>query len=707
MWNLGLLPEEALEDGYAGASLGMECAGVVSATGPEEAEFSVGDHVVAFVKGGFTSHVIAPAFAVRKISSTLSFEAAATIPVAFLTAYYSLVHLAQLKRGETLLIHGGAGAVGLAALQIARHVGATVIATAGTGEKRALLRNLGADRVLNSRTLSFADEVMKHTGAKGVDVVLNSLAGEAMLRSMDCLRPFGRFIELGKRDFYANTHIGLRPFRRNLTYFGVDVDQLLTGHPELTGQLFDDLLKHFESGLLVPLPHRVFAGEQIGEAFRVMQRSGHIGKIVVRPATRPTESLPHPGKFPVSADGWHIVVGGTSGFGFATAEWLADRGARHLVLASRSGTVHEELNAKIEDLRTLGLTVHLATLDVTDRNQCEILLTELQRIRPVKGIVHAAMVLEDRLIENLDREAIEKVLAPKVAGALNLQELSHGLKLDYLLLFSSATTLLGNPGQFNYVAANAYLEGLADQMQQTGIPAVAVAWGAIEDTGYLARNIHSNASLQKRFASSLVSARIALNGLDLAFDASGQPIVAVLSVAQIDWSMAKRELAVARAPFFGAVVSGAGARQSMDAAATLEKLKGLPLEEATTVLLDMVVEEIARVLRLVPKEVDRHRPLAEIGMDSLMMLELRATVESTLQVDLPMMSLATGITPSDIARRVAALLLGANQPEKVSGRLMALSGSHLGTEVERVDSEEHLAAAKAVLEQSKKLQGSL
>jgi acyl carrier protein len=317
------------------------------------------------------------------------------------------------------------------------------------------------------------------------------------------------------------------------------------------------------------------------------------------------------------------------------------------------------------------------------------------------------MVLEDRLIENLDGEAIDSVLAPKVGGALNLQAMSLGLSLDYLLLFSSATTLLGNPGQFNYVAANAYLEGLASQMQERGVPAVAVAWGAIEDTGYLARNIQSNTSLQKRFASSLVSARTALSGLDLAFDASGKPIVAVLSVAQIDWSMAKRELAVARAPFFGAVVSGAGSRQSMDAAATLEKLKGLPLEEATGVLLDMVVEEIARVLRLVPKEVDRHRPLAEIGMDSLMMLELRATVESSLQVDLPMMSLATGITPSDIARRIAALLLGATQPEKVSGRLMALSGSHLGTEVEGVDSEEHLAAAKAVLEQSRKLQGSL
>jgi NADPH:quinone reductase-like Zn-dependent oxidoreductase/acyl carrier protein/SAM-dependent methyltransferase len=707
MWNLGLLPEEALEDGYAGASLGMECAGVVAAVGPGETALSPGDRVVAFVKGGFSSHVIAPAFALRRIPPAMSFDAAATIPVAFLTAYYSLVHLAQLKRGETVLIHGGAGAVGLAALQVAHLVGATIIATAGTDEKRALLRDLGVQHVLNSRTLAFADEVMKHTQDKGVDVVLNSLAGEAMVRSMDCLRPFGRFVELGKRDFYANTHIGLRPFRRNLTYHGVDVDQLLTGHRELTGQLFGEVLAHFETGQFVPLPHRIFPGDQITDAFRLMQRSGHIGKIVVRPADRPTGTRLQAARFPVSIDGWHLIVGGTSGFGFAMAEWLADRGARHLVLASRSGTVSQELDAKIAELRTAGVTVDLVQLDVTDSTNCEALLAGLQRVRPVKGIVHAAMVLEDRLIENLDQEAIETVLAPKVGGGLNLERLSRKMKLDYLLLFSSATTFLGNPGQFNYVAANAYLEGLARKAQQAGVPAVAVAWGAIEDTGYLARNIQNNASLRKRFASSLVSARNALNGLDLAFDANGKPTISALSIAQVDWSMVKRELAVGRAPFFSAVISGAGARQSIDAAATLEKLKGVSIEEATTVLLDMVVDEIARVLRLPSKEVDRHRPLAEIGMDSLMMLELRATVESTLQVDLPMMSLANGITPSDVARRVAGLLLGGDQLEKVPGRLMALSGSHLGTELEQVDRQEHLAAAKAVLEHSSKLQGSL
>jgi len=197
MWNLGLLPEEALENGYAGSSLGMECAGIVSAVGEGVRGPAIGDRVMAFVSAGFSTHVVAPAFAVRPIPVQLTFEAAASLPVAFLTAYYSLVHLGGLKRGETILIHGGAGAVGLAALQIAQYCGASVIATAGSEEKRALLRDLGVAAVFNSRTLAFADDVLVYTGGKGVDVVLNSLAGEAMVRSMDCLRPFGRFIELG------------------------------------------------------------------------------------------------------------------------------------------------------------------------------------------------------------------------------------------------------------------------------------------------------------------------------------------------------------------------------------------------------------------------------------------------------------------------------------------------------------------------------
>lgn len=715
MWNLGLLPAEALEDGYAGAQLGMECTGMVSAVGPEVEGLAVGDPVVAFVSGGFASHVVAPAFAVSPLPAGLSLEAAATLPVAFMTAYYSLVHLAGLKRGETVLVHGGAGAVGLAALQVARFCGARLIATAGSEEKRALLRDLGADVVLNSRTLAFADEVAAHTEGRGVDVVLNSLAGEAMIRSMDCLRPFGRFVELGKHDFYANTHLGLRPFRRNLTYFGVDIDQLIVEHRDLTRALFGELVALFARGELTPLPHRVFEGERIGEAFRLMQRSAHIGKIVVRPARRATDAATSAGRFPVDATGVHLIIGGTGGFGLATAAWLAARGARQLVLASRSGQLSEEARLQVEALRQSGIDVLVAAVDVTDGPALQRLLRSLAARGPLKGIVHAAMVLDDRLIESMDREAIDKVLQPKVSGAVHLLGAARGLPLDYLLLYSSATTLLGNPGQFNYVAANGFLEGLAQQGRRDGVPTLAVAWGGIEDTGYLSRNLSANAALRKRFASSLITAEAALEALDLACDADGRLTLATLAIARIDWAMARRELAVTRGPSFAGIVPAASARQSASSAATLETLRTMSIDQASETLLEMVAEEIARVLRLPAKEVDRHRPLAEIGMDSLMMLELRSTVEDTLQVDLPIMSLANGITPADVARRIATLVVGDGHKSgdageangRVTGPLAALSASHVAGDVEAMDPAARQAGVRVVLERARRQEGPL
>jgi acyl carrier protein len=315
----------------------------------------------------------------------------------------------------------------------------------------------------------------------------------------------------------------------------------------------------------------------------------------------------------------------------------------------------------------------------------------------------------------MDREAIDTVLQPKVTGALHLTEAARDLSLDYLMFYSSATTLLGNPGQFNYVAANGFLEGLAQQGRLQGLPTLAVAWGGIEDVGYLSRNLSANASLRKRFASSMITAAAALDALDLACDTKGRLTTATLAIARIDWAMARRELAVTRAPSFAGVVPAAGARQSTSSAATLEKLKLMSIDQASESLLEVVVEEIARVLRLPAKEVDRHRPLAEIGMDSLMMLELRSTVEDTLQVDLPIMSLANGITPADVARRIATLVVGGDNNggvggetgSAVTGALAALSASHVAGDVEAMDPESREAGVRAVMERTRRLEGPL
>src|SRR5690625_3267503 len=367
MWTIGLMPEEALEEGFAGPTLGMECSGVITAVGEGVTGMQTGMRVLAFAPACFSSHVIVSTRAVAPIPGDLSLEEAATIPSTFFTAYYALVHLAQIEAGERVLLHGGAGGVGLAALQIAKWRGAEVFATSGSPEKRALLRLLGADHVLDSRSLEFADQILTLTGGEGVDVVLNSLAGEAMERSLQLLRPFGRFLELGKRDFYGGTRLGLRPFRQNISFYGIDADQLLTRRPQLAGRLFREMVELFREGELRPLPYRRFDYREVVQAFRLMQQSGHIGKIVVSTPPEAARRLPDvaaPLTLPAQAS--YLVAGGLGGFGLETARWLFEKGARHLVLLGRSGASSDQARAGVEALRAKGAEVLVEACDLAD-----------------------------------------------------------------------------------------------------------------------------------------------------------------------------------------------------------------------------------------------------------------------------------------------------------------------------------------------------
>src|SRR3712207_4168007 len=281
MITLGLLPEDALEGGYTGKALGMECSGTISAVGPGVDGLEVGDAVMTSAPGALrTNLTIDAGFVVRK-PDHISFEEAATIPITFLTAYYSLHHLGRMQAGDRVLVHAAAGGVGLAAIQLAQRAGAEVYATAGTPAKRDLLRALGVPYVMDSRSLSFADEVMQFTGGQGVDIVLNSLAGEAIAKSLAVLSPYGRFIEIGKRDIYEDSKLGLRPFRNNLSLFAVDLDKLCAQRPELVQSFLRDVMRGFEDGSLHPLPHRVFSVSDVVNAFRYMAQARHTGKVVV------------------------------------------------------------------------------------------------------------------------------------------------------------------------------------------------------------------------------------------------------------------------------------------------------------------------------------------------------------------------------------------------------------------------------------------
>jgi len=684
MWALGLLPEEALEDGFAGPTLGMECCGTVISCGPGATRFKPGDRVITFAPACFASHVTVHESGCAPMPSTVSSEEAATIPVTFLTAYYALVHLAHLSEGETVLIHGGAGGVGLAALQIAQWRGARIIATAGSPEKRATLSLLGADEVLDSRSLAFVDEVMDLTDGEGVDVVLNSLFGEAMERSIEVLKPFGRFLELGKRDYYGNTRIGLRPFRQNLTYFGIDADQLLTRQPKLAEDLFEKLVGLFEDGTLSPLPYRAFDADDVVDAFRLMQQAGHIGKIVLRPPQVPSNLGPAAQELKLDPAAVYVIAGGFGGFGAALLHRLADKGAKHLAILSRRGASNDDAQTVIAALEARGVSASGYACDITDPSAVEKTLCDIRdQGHPIKGVFHTAMVLDDRLITNLDSAALTRVMAPKVRGADLLDRLTANDPLDHFVLYSSATTLVGNPGQANYVAANGYLEALARKRRAEGKPGLAVAWGAISDAGYLARNEDVNEMLSRKLGRHALTAEEALDGLErLMTLPDPSPALASIGYARIDWYAASKDLALVGTPLtdllgLGSGDDEAGAEGMVDLHALLE---GMDAITAAQTVAKLLAAEIGKILRIASEEIDPHKPLSEIGMDSLMALELRMSAERQLGIDIPLMSLANGATLLDLSTKVANRILGEESESGLSADAQQLANQHVNGE---------------------------
>jgi phthiocerol/phenolphthiocerol synthesis type-I polyketide synthase C len=666
MYALGLLSDEAIENGFAGATIGLECAGKITRIGKQVIQFAVGERVVGFGPACFANRVFTKAAAISYIPRSLSSEAAATIPSTFLTSYYALVHLGRLQAGEKILIHGAAGGVGLAAIQIARWCGAEIFATAGSDEKRDLLRMMGVNHVLDSRSLSFAEDVMSITRGLGIDMVLNSLAGEAINRNLSILKPFGRFLELGKRDFYENTRIGLRPFRNNITYFGIDADQLMNERPELTAKLFGEVMDLFDKGILHALPFTRFEARDVVEAFRYMQQSQQIGKIVVTyrngiPAVDVLSSnavdlnevnLKATDRLVLDKDASYVVTGGLGGFGLRTAQWLADIGARHLILLGRRGPDTDEARTGIQSLESMGVKVSAYACDVTDETALSATLSPW--MPDIKGVIHAAAVIEDSLIENLSAEQLERVIRPKVTGALNLHRLTENQSLDFFVLFSSATTLFGNPGQAAYIAANAGLEAIAAMRRANGLPVTCMLWGAIGDAGFLARNLQVKEALQHRMGGQALSSAEALDQLEQAilhqYNNEG--------VLELDFTALSKFLPSAQSPRFSEL-----ARLSSHHDQDTQKIENIPslLKELdqialNVVFIDIVKNELSHILRIAPDKIDSSKSIYDMGLDSLMGVELVVALEVRFGVRLSVMAISENPSIEKLAQRLISLL---------------------------------------------------
>ncbi|WP_437568352.1 type I polyketide synthase [Sorangium sp. So ce542] len=622
---MGIYPTEDPRDVH----LGDECSGVVSRVG-EGVDLAPGDEVIALAPGAFASHVTVPRSCVFEKSKRLTFEEAAGLPIAGATARYALSHLARLEAGQRILIHAAAGGVGLAATQLAMMLGAEVIATAGTEEKRDYLRGLGVKHVFDSRRLDFKDQVLDVTKNAGVDVVLNSIAGDALEKSLELLAPFGHFIEIGKVDIYKNTPLGMRNLRHNASFHAVDLTALLARKPALVREIVEVLLTLVESGRLAAPRTESFCISNAAKALKHVSQSKHIGKVVLTVPAAPVEvrrMTEAPDK--IRPDATYVVTGGYKGFGFETARWLVDHGARTLVLVGESGVAPEQTRVEIDAVRARGVHVEVAACDLSRGSEVARLFEAIRsRLPPIRGIFHAAMKLRDGLITSLSDSSFSAVLGPKVLGAWHLHAQSLPDPIDYFVCYSSISGLMGNIGQSAYAAANVYLDAFSQYRRQLGLPALTVSYGVIGEVGYAARHPEVKASLMRQGFRDM-SPRTALAALGSLLNR--QQVNGI--VADIDWKqLASCAPRASTSPRFSAISEPLLLKHAADAALS-EKLSSLGPPERRALLQERLIGSVAEILRVHPSSIGAKTPLQDLGLDSLAALELKNRIYNDLRVD--------------------------------------------------------------------------
>ena len=654
---LGVIPSDQSEDANP-LQLGSECAGRIVAVGSGVSGLSVGDAVLAIAPGTFASHLTCSAERVLPMLRGHSFAQAVAVPVAFLTAYYALAKLAQLVPGERVLIHSASGAVGLAAIQWAQHVGATVYATAGTPEKRAFLQSLGVAYVSDSRSDQFADDIRRWTSGEGVDVVLNSLSGELIQQSLDLLRDQGRFIELGKRDYFQNKQLAMRPFLRNLSFSLLDLDGLLRKRPAAMRVALAEIWEHFARGIFSVPPITEFRMDQATNAFRTMAQARHIGKLVL---TNHAEDLriavPMAKPVQIRSDSSYLITGGLGGLGLHVAQWLCEQGAGQVVLMSRTTHPTAKQRASVEQMNQTGCRVQVVSCDVAERAGVNGALQDISDSGlPLRGVIHAAGELDDGVLRKLTPERFERVMHAKIDGAWVLHELTQATPLDFFVMYSSAAGLLGSPGQANYAAANTFLDALAHHRKALGLPGLSIDWGVFADVGMAADKDGQVQRLTLRGMRSLKPEE-GLHILQLLLS-SNDAQVGVVPINLRQWSAFHQSVATsARLSALRTSQHESSVRDGDPA--LLASLRAAPLEKRAVLLAEQMRVQVAHVLRTAKEQIDPSTPLTSLGLDSLMGLELRNHIESAFGLRVPVTILWTYPTLAALSEHLAGQLFPA------------------------------------------------
>jgi NAD(P)-dependent dehydrogenase (short-subunit alcohol dehydrogenase family)/acyl carrier protein len=540
-------------------------------------------------------------------------------------------------------------------------------------------------------------------------VVLNALAGEAIPMGLSCLAEFGRFIEIGKRDIYQNSRIPLRPLRNNASFHVVAMDAVFHGDEELTGQMLADISGLIEKGALRPLPYRAFPASRIDSAFRLMAGGKHIGKVVVAlpaPFVPRRGALTGPG-FEVKPDGCYLITGAFGGYGKVLARWLTECGARHLVLTSRSGASNPEAAKFVNELEERGVDVRVVPADIGAPGDVRRLFEMIESCgEPLRGLFHLAMVIDDAPLAVLTPQRMRTVFEPKAQGAWLLHEATWDMKLDCFVMFSSVSSVFGNPAQGNYSAANAFLDGLAHHRQALGLPALTVNWGVLGGEGYVARN-ERVADFLARQGTLEISPGEATALLESFLRAGTAQAISI----RVDWGKWRQFFRTMQEnPFLERIFAALESQEPVGATSDWRsKIDAARPAEKQAVICQAVREAVGSVLRVKPDSLRDDQPLTDLGLDSLMGVEIETSLEAAVGVALPPTSLMRARTIGQIASLIAGHLGGAApvaESTPVSAQTEATSAVDLDAisheEIERLLGHEAESEENKAIEEAKR-----
>ncbi|EPS35452.1 hypothetical protein H072_11126 [Dactylellina haptotyla CBS 200.50] len=642
--------------------IGSEISGVVRRVGRDIEGHGLvpGDSVCGFAGDGYRTFYRTKGSSLSRIpsSASLTHVEAASIPVNFATAWHALKHIARLEPGEKVLIHSGAGGTGQAAIQIAKFLGATIFTTVSTQEKRGLLTtkyNIPPSHIFNSRDSKFADEIKHMVG--GVDVVLNSLSGDVLFSSWECMEPFGRFVEIGKKDIQSQGRLPMAQFEKNISFNAVDLGHMAIARPKYVAQLVDEVLALFKQKGGFTTVHEIqrFDISDIVPAFRLIGSGKSTGKIVVEMTSDSQIPVLLPSKlssnFPPNAS--YIIAGGLGGLGRVAARWMAERGAKHLVLLSRSGARAEDAKAFVKELQDMGVNCLAPACDISNKDTLKETLDSLQ-IPPIRGCLQSSMVLRSALFADMKHSEWKEATKAKVAGSWNLHELLPR-NLDFFILLSSVQAVFGARTQSNYNAANTYMDGLALHRVSKGLKAVSVMLGVVTTDGYLAEAEHQDER-------DLLLAQNTYHGvetpdfhalLDYYCDAS-MPLLPV-EEAQVtlgmmllyeDPDLDPLGTIWGRNPMFRALRRLKGTDRSTDSKdsgkkdiASLIAAAKTSEEAAEAVMVALTTRLASTIAGMDPEEMDQSKPIQAYGVDSLQTMELRSWFLRYFKADLPTFSI--------------------------------------------------------------------